>query len=87
MTTNDDKPGIIVYVARKPACGCICGALSYYQGQGDKWASKEIARWVAKGMLVERGTNEQVRQGWEGWHCPHVAPEPRQLDLFAGAHE
>ena len=79
---NNDKPESITYIARKPDCGCICGALSYYQGQGNKWAAKKIAKWIAVGLIVERGTDEQVRQGWEGWNCPHVIPEPKQMALF-----
>lgn len=59
------------YIARKPDCGCIVAAISFYP-DSPRDAAKEIASWIRDGYRVEPSDNETVRAYFVGEdHCPH----------------
>lgn len=67
------------YVARKPDCGCIVAAISFYPDD-PRNAAKEIAQWIREGYRVEPSDGETVRAHFVGEsHCPHKQPKPQPV--------
>lgn len=65
------------YVARK-SCGCIVGAIGLDCSPRD--IASALAGWTKAGLIIDRATDDDVRNGFTGWSCPH---EAKQEALFA----
>lgn len=69
------------YVARKK-CGCIIAAIVDNDATDEKARkplADSVASWVKAGFAVERVTDEEVREWFRGYPCPHEATQTSML--------
>lgn len=74
------------YVARKK-CGCIVAAIIDFEygderlrEKANKAMADSVATWIKAGLAVERVTDEEVREWFQGSPCPHEGQQSSFLD-------
>lgn len=62
-------------------CGQVICAIVDNPGRA-KTVANEVARWIRAGLIVERATNDYVREHWSQCRCERAEAMPIQEVLF-----